>query len=612
MTENKKKSNPAALLPIAMFLLLYLGNGIYFQYINPEEGVMGFYVVSVVLAFSIALIVAFLQNRSLSFDEKIHVCAKGVGDDNIVIMLFIFILAGAFSGVAGAAGGAGSIANLLLSIIPGRFAVPGLFLIACLISMSMGTSVGTISVLAPIAVAVSANGGLSTALCVGVVVGGAMFGDNLSFISDTTIAATKTQGVEMKDKFRTNIRVAVPAAAITLVILIVYAIVTEGASVGDFDYNIWQALPYFLVLLLSILGINVFLVLFVGCALFTLVGFFTGSLTYSSALASMGSGIAGMFETMIVTILVASIASLMKENGGFEAILSLIRRKAGSKRGGMFGIAFLTMFMDVATANNTVAIVIAAPIAKDISREYGVEPRKVASLLDTCSCITQGIIPYGAQLLVAANLAGLASFSLIPFLIYPFILIVFVVISIIREKEGKMQLFDEIPRLEGKRVTLKRITSEDEAGLRELVESEAVYRYLPTFLYEKKYEDTSYVIEHLYDECLKDSLILGVYVNGEFAGLAEFYGYRDPIHKVSVGYRLLERFWGQGIATETLSLMIGYLYGQMSIEIITASTMVENQASAAVLRKNGFNLVSHAAEEDWGYDTPTVTDKWIR
>ena len=193
---------------------------------------------------------------------------------------------------------------------------------------------------------------------------------------------------------------------------------------------------------------------------------------------------------MIVTILVASIASLMKENGGFAYILSLIRRKAGSKRGGMFGIAFLTAFMDIATANNTVAIVIAAPIAKDISREYGVEPRKVASLLDTCSCITQGIIPYGAQLLVAANLSGLTSFGLIPFLIYPFILIVFVVISIARVKNERIRLFDRIPTLKGKNVILKKISEEDAAGLHELTENENVYRYLPTFLFEKKYTMT--------------------------------------------------------------------------------------------------------------------------
>ena len=232
MEEKKVKSNPKALFPIALFLVLYLGNGVFFEYIKPQEGQMGFYVVSVVLAFSIALIAAFLQNRKLSFDEKIHICAKGIGDDNIVIMLFIFLMAGGFSGIASQAGGASSTANMLLNVIPGKYAVPGLFLISCLISMAMGTSVGTISVLAPIACAVSKNGGLPLELCVGVVVGGAMFGDNLSFISDTTIAATKTQGVEMKDKFFTNIRVALPSAVITFIILIVYAVMKKGVDVG--------------------------------------------------------------------------------------------------------------------------------------------------------------------------------------------------------------------------------------------------------------------------------------------------------------------------------------------------------------------------------------------
>ncbi|SHI37387.1 Na+/H+ antiporter NhaC family protein [Pseudobutyrivibrio xylanivorans] len=436
MSDLKQHPTPnaKALLPIALFLILYLGNGIYFQYISPIEGQMGFYVVSVVLSFTFALILAFCQNRGKSFEEKIHICAEGIGDDNIVTMLFIFILAGAFSGVAGEAGGASSTANLLLSVIPGRFAIPGLFIIACLISMAMGTSVGTISVLAPIACAVAKNGHISMAFCVGVVVGGAMFGDNLSFISDTTIAATKTQGIEMKDKFEANLKLALPSAIVTLVILIACSFKTEVSAIGTFDYNLWQALPYFIVLVLSVLSVNVFKVLLLGCFMFIVVGIFTGSLTYVSGLSSMGTGIAGMFETMIVTILVASVASLIREHGGFEAILELIRRKAGNKKGGMLGIAFLTMFMDLATANNTVAIVIAAPIAKHISEEYGVEPKKTASLLDTCSCIMQGIIPYGAQLLVAANIAKIASFSLIPWLIYPFVLIVFVAISIIKEK----------------------------------------------------------------------------------------------------------------------------------------------------------------------------------
>ena len=431
---NDKTPNGKALLPILVFLVLYLGSGIWFEYVRPVEGQMGFYIMSVVVAFSIALAVALVQNRTLSFDEKIHLCATGIGDDNITIMLFIFLMAGAFGGIAKQAGGASSTANLLLDIIPGSFAVPGLFLIACLISMAMGTSVGTITVLVPIAAEVSRNGGFSLPLCVATVVGGAMFGDNLSFISDTTIAATKTQGVEMKDKFRTNARIAFPAAILTLAVLVAVALTGNAVSVGEFEYNIIQALPYFVVLALALAGLNVLLVLGVGIGLFLIAGAATGSLTYISAFTAMGDGTTGMFETMIVTILVASIGALIRENGGFAAILAFIHKRFSGKRGGMLGIALLTSLMDISTANNTVAIVMAAPIAKEISAEYRIEPEKTASLLDTCSCVMQGIIPYGAQLLIAASLSGLSSVAIIPFLFYPFLLALFVLVSIARER----------------------------------------------------------------------------------------------------------------------------------------------------------------------------------
>ena len=396
---EKKQANAKALLPILVFLILYLGSGIYFEYIKPQEGQMGFYIMSVVVAFGLALIVAFVQNRKLSFNEKVHVCAQGIGDDNIVIMLFIFLMAGAFSGLASAAGGASSTANLMLSIIPGRFVVPGIFVIACLISMAMGTSVGTITVLVPIAAEVASSTHMSLALIVGTVVGGAMFGDNLSVISDTTIAATRTQGVEMKDK----------AALITLVILIVYSTQNPAAKLDNYDFNIWLAIPYFIVLILALVGLNVFLVLGLGILLFFLIGGAAGTISFSTGFLAMGEGTSGMFETMIVTILVASISALMKEYGGFEAVLAFIRRRAKGKKGGMFGICALTGLMDISTANNTVAIVIAAPIAREISKEFNVEPKKVASLLDTSSCIFQGLIPYGAQILVAAGIAGISS-----------------------------------------------------------------------------------------------------------------------------------------------------------------------------------------------------------
>ena len=432
---NERKPNGKALLPIVVFLVIYLGSGIYFEYIKPIEGQMGFYVISVVIAFGLALIVAFAQNRGLSFNEKIHVCAKGIGDDNIVIMLFIFLMAGAFSGLASEAGGASSTANLMLDIIPNNMAVPGIFVIACLISMSMGTSVGTISVIVPIAAEIVKATGMSMPLVIASVVGGAMFGDNLSVISDTTIAATRTQGVEMKDKFKVNFFLALPAAVATVIILAVYTMRTAAPRLDYYEFNIWLAIPYFLVLVLALIGLNVFVVLGIGIVLFLLVGGAAGTITFSTGFLAMGGGTSGMFETIIVTILVASISSLMKEYGGFEAILAFIRKHARTAKGGMFGIGLLTGMMDIATANNTVAIVIAAPIAKEIGDEYQIAPKKVASLLDTVSCIFQGIIPYGAQLLIAASLAGISSISIIPFLFYPFLLAISVVISILASKK---------------------------------------------------------------------------------------------------------------------------------------------------------------------------------
>lgn len=431
---ERKEPRLKALLPILVFLIVYLGSGIYYEYINPPEGGMGFYIMSVVVAFMISLTTAFLQNRSLSFDEKIHICAQGIGDDNITTMLFIFLMAGAFSGLAQEAGGAVSTANLLINILPSGFAIPGLFIIACLISMSMGTSCGTISVLTPIAVSVAGTAGLSLPMCVASVIGGSMFGDNLSFISDTTIAATKTQGCQMKDKFRQNFWIALPAAVITLAILIVICLKGETAPIEHLDYNIWQALPYFIVLIAAIIGINVFIVLGCGVVLFAIVGIATSSLTMDSMFSSMGGGVSGMFETMTVALLVGALGALMKEYGGFEWILQFIKKTFKGKKGGKFGIGILASLMDIATANNTIAIVMAGPIAKDISEEYDITPVESASLLDIFSCVWQGIIPYGAQLLIASGIAGISSVALIPYLFYPFLLLVVVIIHIIVRK----------------------------------------------------------------------------------------------------------------------------------------------------------------------------------
>ena len=430
----KKEANAAALLPIIVFLIFYLGSGLYFEYIKPVDGGMGFYVMSPVVAFMFGLVVAFIQNKNLDFNQKITVCAKSIGDDNITTMLFIFLLAGAFGGIAESAGGAASAANLLLSIIPSHFAIVGLFVIACVISMAMGTSCGTISVVVPVAMNVAAGADLNLPLCIASVVGGAMFGDNLSFISDTTIAATKTQGCKMKDKFRENFPIALPAAIATIIILMIVSLKFGGTSVGSFDYNIWQAIPYFGILVIALCGINVFVVLGTGIVAYFIVGLATGAANVADSFSAMGTGTSGMYETMIVTILVASMSGLIRENGGFESILQFIKRTFKGKRGGQAGVALLTSVMDVATANNTVAIVAAGPIAKDVSKEFDITPQRTASIMDIFSCVWQGIIPYGAQLLIASGLAGISSLSIIPFLFYQFLLFISAILFIIFKK----------------------------------------------------------------------------------------------------------------------------------------------------------------------------------
>lgn len=428
---KKKNGGLLSLLPILIFFILYIGSGIYFEYIKPIEGEMGFYIMSASLAFIVALLVALAQNKQLSFDEKIHICAKGIGDDNITIMLFIFLLAGAFSGISSASGGADSTAYMFLSVIPPKFAVPGIFVISCLISMAMGTSCGTITVLAPIALAISNSTGLNLPLCIATVVGGSMFGDNLSFISDTTIAATKTMGVEMKDKFRTNFKIALPAAFLTLIFLIIISFNTETAVYEVQDFNVLQTLPYFAVLILAMIGINIFIVLCLGVAMSFAMGLLTGSLKASAAISAMGDGMSGMFETIVIAVLVAAIASLIRENGGFDVILQFVKKRLHGTRGGMFGVGLIVFLVDIATANNTIAIVMASSLARDISDEYKVDPKVTASLLDIFSCIGQGLIPYGAQLLIASSIAGISSLKIIPYLTYQFALFIAVIISII-------------------------------------------------------------------------------------------------------------------------------------------------------------------------------------
>ena len=420
--EKENKGRAIALLPIGVFLIIFLGAGIVFE---------DFYAMPAIVAFLIALFVAFLQNKELSFNKKIEVIAKGVGEENIITMSLIFLCAGGFSGAVTAAGGVDSTVNLGLSLIPAHFAVAGLFLIGCFISVSMGTSMGTIAALAPIAVGISEKTGFALSICIGAVVCGAMFGDNLSMISDTTIAAVKTQGCEMKDKFKANFFIVLPAAIITVLI---FWLATRNMSFQleeNLNYSLWEVLPYMVVLLGALIGINVFVVLISGIVISLIVGVSMGHIALSEMFQVVGSGVTSMYDITVISIIVACIVSLVKEHGGIQFILNLIKSNINGRRGAEFGIALLALFVDACTANNTVAIVMTGPIAKEISEEFDVDPRRSASLLDMFTSVGQGIIPYGAQLLSAATLTGLTPLQIIPNLYYPLLMGVCGVLAII-------------------------------------------------------------------------------------------------------------------------------------------------------------------------------------
>jgi len=438
-----KKGNFKALLPIGVFLVLYLGLGILFEYVLKIP--MGFYNIPIVVTFLIALLVACIQNSKLSIDEKLALMGQGVGDPNIITMLLIFMTAGIFVGVVGRSS-AESVAYFLLSIIPAQFSVAVLFVVACFVSTAMGTSVGTITLITPIAVALSTASGFSLPLCIGSVMGGAMFGDNLSFISDTTIAACNGQGCKMKDKFKENFGIAMPAALVTLVLILVFSFQQDIASTITKEYDLIQIIPYLLVLAGGIIGINVFVVLLVGIVSGSVIMLATGAIAPSNLLAAMGSGASGMFETAMVAILVAAMCALIREYGGFDALLYGIKKVFRGRKGGLLGMGLLVGAMDIATANNTVAIVMANPIAKEMAADYGITPRKSASILDTFSCIFQGVIPYGAQMLVAISAAAdmgqsVTAFDVMPFLFYPMMLLIssLLFIFVIPEKKNKFE-----------------------------------------------------------------------------------------------------------------------------------------------------------------------------
>ncbi len=434
MNQEQNKGRAIALLPIGVFLVIFLGAGI----ITGD-----FYAMPAIVAFLIALCVAFLQNRKLSFEEKIKIIAKGVGDENIVTMSLIFLCAGGFSGAVTAAGGVESTVNLGLSILPSNIAVAGLFVIGCFISISMGTSMGTIAALAPIAVGISEKTGFDPAICVGAVVCGAMFGDNLSMISDTTIAAVKTQGCEMRDKFKENFLIVLPAAVVSIIIFLIATGNVHYAVTEQLPYDLLKVVPYLLVLVGALIGINVFVVLIGGTVVSLIVGVITGSIAPAQIFLAVGGGVmngeaiggvTGMYDITVISIVVACIVSLVKEYGGIQFVLDLIKSKINSTKGAELGIAGLSLLVDACTANNTVAIVMAGPIAKEISDEFGVSSKRSASLLDIFSSVGQGLIPYGAQLLSAASLTGLTPFAIMPYLFYPILMAVSAVCFILLRK----------------------------------------------------------------------------------------------------------------------------------------------------------------------------------
>lgn len=419
--KETPRARASALLPILVFLVIFLGSG----FITGD-----FYSMPAIVGFLIALFVAFLQDRKHSFDEKISLIAKGVGDNNIITMCLIFLAAGGFSGAVTAAGGVESTVNLGLSVLPGNVAVVGLFVIGCFISVSMGTSMGTIAALAPIAVGISEKTGFSMAICIGAVMCGAMFGDNLSMISDTTIAAVKTQGCEMKDKFKENFFIVLPAAIITIIIFFVITRNSDFQMTEELAYSFWKVLPYIVVLVGALIGFNVFLVLIAGIVLSLIVGVASGTILPGEifqvvAYGPDGSGgIVGMYDITVISIIVACIVSLVKEMGGIQFLLEFIKKRIKGKKGGEFGIALLALLVDMCTANNTVAIVMAGPIAKEISEEFEISPKRSASLLDMFTSVGQGLIPYGAQLLSAASLTGLTPYEIIPYCYYPILMAV--------------------------------------------------------------------------------------------------------------------------------------------------------------------------------------------
>ncbi len=399
-----------ALSPLAVFLVTYLVSSLVAH---------DFYKVPVASAFLIASIYAMLITKG-PVAERIDIFSSGTGNKNVLLMIWIFVMAGAFAMTAKAIGSIEATVNLTLTVLPGKLILAGLFLASCFISMAIGTSVGTVVALVPIASGIAGQAGISLPLVTGLIVGGAFFGDNLSFISDTTIASTTSQGCSMSDKFKANVWICAPAALVVTIIYVVIGL-NHGAApqIGEIEYV--KLIPYLSVIVLALCGMNVLLVLGIGLLLCAVIGFMHG-MTWLGFLGSVGDGISGMGELIIVTMLSGGMLELIRHNGGIDFIIKGLTEGIKGKRGAEFSIAGLVGLSNFCTANNTIAILTTGDIARDITRKFGLDPRKSASLLDTFSCVVQGIIPYGAQLLMASGFAGISAAAIIPCLYYPFVL----------------------------------------------------------------------------------------------------------------------------------------------------------------------------------------------
>ena len=426
--HQEREASGLALIPLLFFIVIYLGVGI----VLHSKGVeMAFYQFPSVVAMTIAVILAFLMYHKTGIDNNFKLFARGAGDENIMTMLMIFLLAGAFSSVAGAMGGVSSTANLGLAIIPPRFIVPGIFIIAAFLSTATGTSMGTVGAIVPIAYNMAKTADLNMSFVVAAVLTGAMFGDNLSMISDTTIAATRTQGVDLKDKFKTNAWISIPSALITLSLMVIFS--KGGTVAGNLDYNLIKVVPYVLVLGLALLGLNVFAVLIIGILSAAAVGVGTGAIGLMEVAAKIWTGYQGMIEVFILSMFVGGLAELTKHYGGLKWIIDKTSKLLKGPKSASVGIAALAALTDAATANNTVAIIVTGEIAKEISEKYKIDPRRTASFLDIFSCIMQGFIPYRAQFLLIASLTKNAvnPTSMIPYNWYLIILGIMSLISVV-------------------------------------------------------------------------------------------------------------------------------------------------------------------------------------